>query len=501
MNGYAPPTNGPNQPDDGGGAPSGEAQQFLDALTDSPTQVTSILMTAVLDHQDDENFGQNVAGEFFAEFAGKNWTEVAEIQFGYLGLRNYLNANKSAVLSTAGQWAIRSAKYKKLAKEADDTEVKLAEAKDNLLAKRLLDQFMDEQEEKSVELLEALRSHASNVDNYLKRLAIAVEDDVNAQFYDPAFQHVRRASRSWDVNLGQVETTTVLTNNRTLAKVSPSATMEFNLPRRDILLTEAFKGSKALMVEYGNLMQEGSFLAGTSMLAGAPATGLVGGTSPLQGIPGRPTGDRQEFGAELQKLIPEPEIYKFETGTGFEIRPVIQPDGHSIVYTFDYMYTTNVREPVRADEKHLGRVKRHFVHTDVQTSSYELREVSRYTVALKASRTDRGVPLFEDIPFIGGAFRPLPSKESSLQQNIILASSVIYPTMYDLMGLRWSPYADDVNSAKLVEQKQEQLSRRDELRRTLLQKTRSEVNTIIGIPNPTAPRVDQVPAGHVPPQP
>ena len=251
-----------------------------------------------------------------------------------------------------------------------------------LFSKRLLEQFMDEQEEKSVELLEALRSHASNVDNYLKRLAIAVEDDVNAQFYDPAFQHIRRASRSWDVNLGQVETTTVLTNNRTLAKVSPAATMEFNLPRRDILLTEAFKGSKALMVEYGNLMQQGTFLAGTSMLAGAPATGLVGGASPLQGIPGRPTGDRQEFGAELQKLIPEPEIYKFETGTGFEIRPVIQPDGHSIVYTFDYMYTTNVREPVRADEKHLGRVKRHFVHTDVQTSSYELREVSRYTVAL-----------------------------------------------------------------------------------------------------------------------
>src|SRR5690606_8503968 len=100
------------------------------------------------------------------------------------------------------------------------------------------------------------------------------------------------------------------------------------------------------------------------------------------------------------------------------IRPVIQPDGHSIIYGFDYMYTTNVREPVRADEKHLGRVKRHFVHTDVQTSSYELREISRYTVALKASRTAKGVPLLEDVPLVGTLFRPLPSAESSLQENI-----------------------------------------------------------------------------------
>ena len=44
----------------------------------------------------------------------------------------------------------------------------------------------------------------------------------------------------------------------------------------------------------------------------------------------------------------------------------IQPDGQSVVFHFNYMYTTNMREPVRADEKHLGRVKRHFIDTDVQ---------------------------------------------------------------------------------------------------------------------------------------
>ncbi len=90
------------------------------------------------------------------------------------------------------------------------------------------------------------------------------------------------------------------------------------------------------------------------------------------------------------------------------------------------MYTTQVREPVRADEKHLGRVKQHFIDTDVQLSNFELREVSRYVVALRASRTAKGVPLLEDIPVVGALWRPLPSDGKSLQQNIIMAQATIF---------------------------------------------------------------------------
>ena len=236
-------------------------------------------------------------------------------------------------------------------------------------------------------------------------------------------------------------------------------------------------------------------MAGASMLSGQPATGVVGSNAPVQSIPG--LQKNKEFGSDLEKLIPDPEIYKFETGTGFEIRPVIQPDGNSIVYAFDYLYSTNVREPVRADEKHLGRIKRHFVHTDVQTSSYELREISRYTVALKASRTERGVPLFEDLPGVGALFRPLPSEESSLQTNIILGSSVIYPTVFDLMGLRWSRYVDDIGSPGLADQKDKQSTRREELRSHLLQRTTGAVNKRLGMGNPSVPAANRVAPGYM----
>jgi len=343
---------------------------------------------------------------------------------------------------------------------------KAEESRRPLDHKKFLDMLVDEMEDKYIELLEGTRAHTANIDAYIKRLVTALDDDFNTQFYLPAFRQVRSASRAWDVNLGQIELTSILANNREFAKVSPQATMEFDLPKRDILITEAMKGAKAAIDEYGALLQDPTFLALTKMGAGLPTSsppksygqdfatvrnvlpGLPGSSAERivsQSNPGTP-----EIGAAFEALIPDPAIYKFETGTGYEIRPVIQPDGQAVVFHLNYMYTTNVREPVRADEKHLGRVKRHFIDTDVQLSNYELREVSRYQVALKASRTGRGVPLLENVPVAGVLFRPLPSAESSLQENIILGQATIFPTLFDLMGLRWAPAIADLDPLRVV---------------------------------------------------
>jgi hypothetical protein len=415
----------------------------------------------------------NQVDERWTKYANELRTELGEEVLKIDGLQE-----------TAGDLYAINQRLQDTNQRLEEIEQQVKEARDNVLAGRVLDEAIDETELKAVELLEATRAHVANVDNYLKRLAVALEDDVMAQFYNPAMMDVRRASRYWDVTLSQVENTTVLTNNRSFAKVSPTATMELDLPSRQILITEAVRGGKALATEYGNLLKDPTFLAAASISAGRPPLGLNSRQSFLQGIQdpidGAYGNPRPEFGAALEGLIPDPAVYKFETGTGYEIRPVIQPDGHSIVYTFDYMYTTNVREPVRADEKHLGRVKRHFVHTDVQTSSYEMREVSRYNVALKASRTARGVPLLEDVPGVGALFRPLPNQESSLQQNIIYGTSTIYPTLFDLMGLRWSPYAEDLHSERLAKSKPREREISNRYRSVLLRKARNAVREDIG---------------------
>lgn len=362
--------------------------------------------------------------------------------------------------------------------------------------KKFLDMLIDEAQDKYIELLEGTRAHTANIDNYIKRLTTALDDDLNTQFYHPAFREVRTASRLYDVNLGEIETTSILTNNRTFAKVSPQATMEFDLPKRDILIKEAFAGTKALFDDYGALLQDPTFLALSKLNSGMPTSSTVNGSgsSPVRNvIPGLPSqtdeqilgqagpGNKQ-FGSALEALIPDPAIYKFETGTGFEIRPVVQPDGQAVTFHFNYMYTTNVREPVRADEKHLGRVKRHFIDTDVQLSNFELRKVSRYLVALKASRTSRGVPLLEDMPGVGALFRPLPSAESSLQQNLILAQATIFPTLFDLMGLRWAPAVADLDSLRTTNDDFIVRGRRRDLGNRVFDISSSKVDTFLGIP-------------------
>ncbi|WP_436716988.1 hypothetical protein U8335_07610 [Roseiconus lacunae] len=331
--------------------------------------------------------------------------------------------------------------------------------------KKFLDMLIDDLEEKYIELLEGTRAHTANIDNYLKRLTTALDDDFNTQFYHPTFRSVRQASQFKDVEFGQTETTNVLANNRAFSKVSPSATMEFDLPQRDILIREGLDSALAIYSDVGALINDPNLLALAASQSGnspsAPGAGTTGGfgavRSVLPGVSGdtseailaQNAGTRPRYESNVEKLIPDPAIYKFETGTGFEIRPVIEPDGQAVVFDFNYMYTTNVREPVRADEKHLGRVKRHFIDTDVQLANFELREVSRYVVALKAERTANGVPLLEDIPVVGALWRPLPNAEKSLQQNIIMAQATIFPTLFDLMGLRWAPAVADLDPLRL----------------------------------------------------
>jgi hypothetical protein len=373
-----------------------------------------------------------------------------------------------------------------------------ADARRPLDHKKLLDMYIDDVEDKYIDLLEGTRAHTANIDNYIKSVSTALDDDFQTQYYLPAWRGVRTASHMWDVQLGKVETTSILTNNRAFAKVTPEATMEFDLPKRDILIAEALNGSMAMMQTYGALLQDPTFLALTKLNSGQPTSspvqGGAGGLSPVRNVlPGLPSATdertmsqagpgKHSLAAPLEALIPDPAVYKFETGTGYEIRPVLSPDGQSVVFHFFYMYTTDVREPVRADEKHLGRIKRHFIDTDVQLGNYELREISKYLVSLKASRTSRGVPLFEDIPGLGILFRPLPSAESSLQENIIMGQATIFPTLFDLMGLRWAPAVVDLDPLRLRNQEFVVRQRLRDLKNHTYDFSASKVDEFLRIP-------------------
>ena len=304
-----------------------------------------------------------------------------------------------------------------------------------------LDMHLTELESQIVEAMDSLRGAKAAIDNLLKRAMIAMEDDIYAQFYNPALDRIRKASQSFDVELGVVERTTILTNNRAFAKVEPQSTYEFDLPKRDILLTEALKSAYALQQDIGPLLQDPSFqtLASKFTSSGNVVQNVLPGLSSQTDQQSLILGQNlngPQFNSELEKLIPDPSIYRFQNGTGYEVRPVIQPDGQSVVFDFNYMYTTDLLQPTNSGQKGLGRVKRHFIDTEVQLGNLEWREISRYEIALKAARSGQGVPLLQDIPIAGAIFRPLPSDGASIQKNIIVGQSTIYPTIQDLLGLR-----------------------------------------------------------------
>ncbi len=339
-----------------------------------------------------------------------------------------------------------------------ETSLRFKFAQQNALDSRLaldhrkfLDMNIDQTEDRLIELIEGTRAHTANIDNYLKRIATALEDDFNTQFYYPAFKEARDASRYWNVSFGSMETSTILTNNRSLGKVAPKATIEFDLPKRQLAIIEGMNIADAAFQEYGALVNDPTFLAISSMNGGKRVTGGYATESDTieKQLLGESDSRDFKFGSAFENLIPDPAVFKFETGTGFTVRPVIQPDGQAVVFDLNYLYRTKIREPIRPDEKHLGRVKEHFIDTDVQLGNYELREVSRFMIALKASRTANGVPLLADVPGVGVLFRPTPSSESSLQQSQIMSQAVIFPTLFDLMGLRWAPAVADVGPLQL----------------------------------------------------
>lgn len=472
-------------------------------LLDNGAQLASVFSdyAQVAEYVSQQLGGLTENANTLVQYMSKDQVDVGQAYEYWLSLNKRISELTDASFQTDAGLEAASQAFEKLLTANLDYQFAVREAeaaRRPLDHKKFLDMLVDEMEDKYIELLEGTRAHTANIDGYIKRLMTSLDDDFNTQFYYPTFRQVRQASQLWDVQLGQVETTNVLANNRAFAKVTPQATMEFDLPKRDIVIAEAIDGAKAMIDDVGALAQDPTFLAMAKLGSGQPTSALVpgasGGLATVRNVlPGLSTETAEavlgqqgpggaQFGAALEGLIPDPAIYKFETGTGWEIRPVIQPDGQAVVFHFNYMYSTNIREPIRADEKHLGRVKRHFVDTDVQLSNFELREVSRYTVALKASRTSRGVPLLEDIPLAGVLFRPLPSAESSLQQNLILSQATIFPTLFDLMGLRWAPVVADLDPLRLCNDEFIVRNRRRVLMNRVFDHSSSQVDEFLRVP-------------------
>jgi hypothetical protein len=83
----------------------------------------------------------------------------------------------------------------------------------------------------------------------------------------------------------------------------------------------------------------------------------------------------------------------------------------------------------------------------------------------------------------------LPSQESSLQQNVILGQATIFPTLFDLMGLRWAPAVSDVDPLALSNAEFVVRNRRRELMNRVFDFSSSKVDEFLRVP-PAERRTD-----------
>jgi hypothetical protein len=174
-----------------------EIERLRERISERPAfEMLEMIRSSINKHRD-------VSDE--SEFAFSVGTEIEEQLLGNsVGVVAPAFRRKNEALQLARQIEKQKEIIKGVEQELGAAKSEVDRVVGELNSMQIFDQLIDAQEEESVELMESLRSLSSNSDNYLKRLAIAVEDDVAAQFYEPAFQRIRRVSRTWDVTLGQI---------------------------------------------------------------------------------------------------------------------------------------------------------------------------------------------------------------------------------------------------------------------------------------------------------
>jgi hypothetical protein len=297
---------------------------------------------------------------------------------------------------------------------------------------QLADLVINERGKHAADLREVLRAEVATLDGHLKNLSEAFDEDVRRQFYQPAVDDLRRASQSWNVQMGQLQTTTIVTNDRTRARVSPEQVAVLDQPKRQILLQEGLQVAHGLAQETRAVGQAAAaYTASEAFIPGSSALLAASGVAPAPG-------------KYLEELKTKSDRHTVSVGDDIDVTPVIQPDGASVAFHLLYTHTPRV-ETTDSESPVVPGVRRHLIESEVQAQSHELKEVSRFRVDLGSNQQGKGVALLEDLPLVGGLFRPRRSVAATFQENIILADVVVYPTSLSL-GDGWLAFQSDAKT-------------------------------------------------------
>jgi len=261
--------------------------------------------------------------------------------------------------------------------------------------------------------LRTANARVAAADQMLKEIIISMEDDFDRHFVQQTLAHLRKLlTDRAGIGVGIIQRTSVLATNRLLARVDPRASAQLSVG------------------------QETDLLQATQQLAqiylSTQTAGALGALKSLNALPREPEG----------------ELYGLTTGNVFQVTPIFDPSGQALRFKFDFVGSSQVREPDGTVNPQLPRIERHTVNTEVQISNMELREVSRFESNGRLgipTKYSGGLPIIKDLPKVRpylplvGWFVRRSGKAAVTQQSLIFGQTTLYPTIGDIVDLLTTP--------------------------------------------------------------
>lgn len=244
-------------------------------------------------------------------------------------------------------------------------------------------------------------------DKMLKSMIERIEDDVNTLIVNPAMAKVRNVLRKKNMEVGILTTTDVLATNRFPARVDAAASAEVALGEKQDILAAAQQ------------------LASLAVSSSNKDVAKI--LKDLQSNPNQPSR----------------ELYGIGTGGLFQVTPFFDPSGQAMRFNFDYVAASRVREPNGSTNPLLPRIERHSINTEVELSTFELRNISEFTSNAKLGLAPHkwgGIPILNDIPILKelpiiGWFVRKEGRAAVSQHSLVFAQTTIYPTIDDMLNL------------------------------------------------------------------
>ncbi|MBN2080823.1 hypothetical protein JW859_01315 [bacterium] len=302
------------------------------------------------------------------------------------------------------------------------------------LARATVEDYRDQllKDQRSFYAPEETEPDIAKADALLKQLNQALEDEIDEYFVHPMLERLRRRVADMKLGVGVIGRTGLLATNRMLSRVDPRTSAQLDMVTEDNYL----EGFKQVVAVLNDVQTQGVY-----------------------------TGRNFDLAKQLANFADteHTEIYGITSGSLFQVTPIFDPSGEALRFKLDYDYSTRITEPdgsTGGPQASLPRVEKHSVNIEIQLNNFEIREGSRIetnaALGIPEKRTGgipflKEDPLFKDIPLIG-YFTRRRGHAAIVQQNLLFAQAVVYPTIGDIVYAMTTPVPDLID---LVSQDEE----------------------------------------------